>query len=373
MAKNILINLHSFQTIPNYVAIKEIAPDEVLALVTPEFADQVALFFETTKIKHQMVEIDAYKLEENFKVIKDLLDKVSVKDEIIINYTGGTKIMAVSLILQLLLSAKQKLSFVYINTFNNKLEYLYIKDKAELSTESVQINTIVPLDIYTKLKGEKIKSVENDLLVKVEQRVALSETLLLDPDVKGVFRIQSQFFEKIGKRTIQKTSFEKYTEKYDLKWDRQSLSLVTNNVNYEFDHNDGGVYFSGAWLEEYIFHKLKTQNTYDEVLASVKFDFTSISDKRNNNKIFKNEIDVVISKGLKTVFIECKAGYVSQDYVYKLKVIRDHFLGTFGEAVLVTKFPQKENIIEKCKDANIILVSGEEIEQINNIINQIIK
>ena len=119
MTKKILINLHSFQTIPNYVAIKEIAPNEVLALATPEFVDQVILFYETTNIKHQKVEIDAYKLEANFKVIKDLLEKVNSDDEIIINYTGGTKIMAVSVILQLLLSAKQKLSFVYINTFNN--------------------------------------------------------------------------------------------------------------------------------------------------------------------------------------------------------------------------------------------------------------
>ena len=374
MAK-ILLNLHSKQTIPNYVAIREINPDKVIAFATNEFADQVKVFEEITKVEHILRPIDAYQMESNFSVIQDVIDELGSDNEIIVNYTGGTKMMSVSLVLKVLISVKQPLLLVYVNTYDNKLEFLKINSQKELSAYSEDINVQVFLETYVLLKGEKIKSSEDKPSNENYERFDLSECLLLNSDVKSLFSAQKSFFEKRNKTILPKQIHSLKNASFLLSWNSDKLSLFIGDKKYEYAHQDGGKYFTGAWLEEYVFIKLTESKRYDKVLANVKFDFTSfdLANKPNRDKIFKNEIDVVVTKGLKTVFIECKAGYVSQDYVYKLQVIRDHFLGTFGEAVLVTKFPQKENIIEKCKDANIKIVSGDDIQNINRVINQLIK
>lgn len=373
MAK-ILINLHSKQTIPNYVAIKQINPDKVIALATPEFANQIALFEEVTKVKHVLNTIDAYDVEYNFRVIQEVVNELGTGNDIVVNYTGGTKIMSVSLVLKVLLSIKQPLLFAYVNTHDHKMEYLQLNEQKSLSAYSKPIIVNVFLETYIKLRGEKIKSTEDRPEDKITDRFDLSECLLINREIKSLFSLQKTFFERKNGKQIPKQVHSLATANYSLSWNTATLSLQLGNKKYDYSHHDGGQYFTGAWLEEYVFLKLTRVNQFDQVLANVKFDFTSFSllNKKNPQDIFKNEMDVVVTKGLKAAFIECKAGQVKQDHVYKLQVLRDYFLGTFGMAVLVTKFPPQENIIEKCKDANIPLVTGDDIQNIDRIINELI-
>ena len=370
MAK-VLINLHSEQAIPNYIAIKEIRPDKVVALTTNKYAFQIPIFEKlTNNINYQLRSIDAYDIEKNFETIQDIIVDLSVDDEVYINYTGGTKVMVVSVILKILLSTNQKLSFVYVNTFGNMIEYLELSEDKRLAAHKEEISTKIFLETYVNLKGERLKAIEHKLSEKIVERIALSEQLLLDNSLIRIFNKQKSFFNE---RNV-KREHKLIGSNYELYWNTEKLGLSTLENKYEYNYDDGGFYFAGGWLEEYVFFKLSNSEYFDKTVANVKFNFTSfnVTDKARKSNVFKNEMDVVVTKGLKTVFIECKAGNVTQDYVYKLKSIKDHFLGTFGVAVLVTKFKQRENIIEKCKDANIIIISDKEIEDIADKINDIV-
>jgi hypothetical protein len=367
----VLINLHSEQAIPNYIAIKEIRPDKVVALTTDKYTFQIPIFEKiTNSINYQIKRIDAYDIEKNFEIIQDVIINLSVEDEVYINYTGGTKVMVVSVILKVLLSTNQKLSFVYVNTFGNMIEYLDLSKEKSLAVHKEEISTRLFLETYVNLKGERLKAIEHKLSKKIEERIALSEQLLLDNSLIKIFNKQKSFFN--GRNV--KREHRLIGSNYELYWNTEKMGLNTLENKYEYDYADGGIYFAGGWLEEYVFFKLYNSEYFDKTIANVKFNFTSfnVTDKTRKNSVFKNEIDVVVTKGLKTVFIECKAGNVTQDYVYKLKSIKDHFLGTFGVAVLVTKFKQPKNIIEKCKDANIIIISDKEIEDIADKINNIV-
>ena len=372
--KKILINLHSKQTIPNYVAIKEISPNEVISFATVEYIDQIKIFEAITNVIHSLKNITAYDFEYNFNVIHGLINNINPNSEIIVNYTGGTKIMAVSLVLKLLLSAKQKLSFVYVNTFDKRLEYLKLSDDNKLTVSNTNITTSVLLDTYVNLKQEKIQSFCDELSDTIVERFKLTESLLLDYFLRGVFNKQKDFFEKKNGTIKPKQKCKVSNNRFELFWNNKQIGVYTNKYKYDYKHCDGGKFFTGGWLEEYVYYKLFKSKYYDQTLSNVKFDFTSFEITNNNNRgeVFKNEIDVVVTKGLKTVFIECKAGKVTQDYVYKLQTIRDYFLGTFGEAILVTKFKQSKNIIEKCDDANITIVSEENISDIHEIVKAII-
>ncbi|MEA3496633.1 MAG: DUF1887 family CARF protein, partial [Bacteroidota bacterium] len=94
--------------------------------------------------------------------------------------------------------------------------------------------------------------------------------------------------------------------------------------------------------------------------------------KAEKNDKQKNEIDIVLTKGLKTVFIECKAGNVFQNHVYKLNSLKKYFLGPFGNAVLVTKYKPQPWIIEKCNDYNIKVLYGKHVKDIHNEIYKLL-
>lgn len=371
--KKILFNLHSEQTIPNYIAIEVYKPNKVIALSTKEFKNQYLAFEKTTNIKHFPKEIDAYSFDENYKFLKTLIEELGDNNEIIVNYTGGTKIMTISVIISLLLSSNQKITFSYINTKDNAIEVLELSEGKQITTSKSKIDIVIPLDVYVQLKGEKIQSQVRILSSNIEERIYLTKMLLGDNEIRSIFKKQKQFFDKNNEL---KTEYQFTNSKFELSWCSQSFSFKTEKKSYFYNHPDGGKYFSGEWLEEFVFFSLCKSDLFDKIVANVKFEYTSENAinrmKTNNKDFFKNEIDVVVTSGLKTAFIECKAGYVSQDYVYKLKSIRDHFLGTFGIAILVTMFPQEQNIVEKCKDFNIVLISAGKIPRIVNALNDIL-
>jgi len=77
----------------------------------------------------------------------------------------------------------------------------------------------------------------------------------------------------------------------------------------------------------------------------------------------------VVTKGRKAAIIECKAGGVFQDHVYKLATLKDYLLGPFGKAFLVCRFrPGNPGIAEKCRDLGVQLVSGREIRRTADIV-----
>ena len=245
----VLINLHSAQTIPNYIAIKEIKPDLVIAFATEKFKDQVTLFESSTRIEHVYKEINAYDIESNFVIIQKLIDDLGEENELLINYTGGTKVMAISVILKILLSTNQKLSFIYVNTFGNSIEYLELSENKQLTTFNSDISVKIYLETYINLKGERLKSVEHRLTDKIIERYPLSEQLLINNSLSKIFNKQKTFFEG---RNVKRENFIDHNN-FELSWNNDSIDMKIKDNIYHYLHNDGGVYFTGGWLEEYVF------------------------------------------------------------------------------------------------------------------------
>ncbi len=369
----ILINILSEQSIPNYLAIKELQPDKVIALTSKEYEYQVGIFANLTQVEHAKLKVDPYNLQQNKAVLQVLLEEIKEDGEIVINYTGGTKVLVVSVILEVMVSSNRQLSLVYVNSKSNLLEFLSIDENKTTNSSQREISTRIPLAVYVGLKNEKLLSTSNLIRAYTADRFELSSALLQDWELSGIFNNQKQYFETTGKGLIPKLVYEVTTPKYKLKWNKSEMEVITRLKQYRYPHSDGGTYFAGIWLEEYVFYKLRQSDYFDELLYGVKFDYTSFGEQKTGKKqVFKNEIDVVVGSGAKTIFIECKSGNVTQDHVYKLKTLRDHYLGTFGQAILVARFKPGKHIIEKCNDAGILLVSGKDIQNIDHIVNELI-
>ena len=151
-------------------------------------------------------------------------------------------------------------------------------------------------------------------------------------------------------------------------WKSDRLTLVTpkgKKINLE-----GGKpleYISGGWLEEYVFSLCRDSGKFDDCIYNVVL---SLSDetvkairkkrkKARNGIVYteKNELDVVVTKGVRSAIIECKTGKIKQTDVYKVAALRDSLLGRHGIAVIAARFPPVAGVKEKAKDFRVEMIT----------------
>lgn len=76
-----------------------------------------------------------------------------------------------------------------------------------------------------------------------------------------------------------------------------------------------------------------------------------------------NEIDLILTKGLLSLFISCKNGFIEEDELYKLHTVAERFGGPYAKKMLIaTDLDQKapastRAFIQRARDMNIMLVT----------------
>ena len=106
---------------------------------------------------------------------------------------------------------------------------------------------------------------------------------------------------------------------------------------------------------------------YNDVSCGVYIDWDGIVGKDSRIEV-KNEIDVILMKGITPVFISCKNGAVDTDELYKLSVVAERFGGKYVRKILVaTQLDsmgyRAEYIRARAKDMDIKIV--EDVDSMN--------
>lgn len=160
-------------------------------------------------------------------------------------------------------------------------------------------------------------------------------------------------------------------------------------VNLHKSSDENGRYFSftytshqlkalmtsaGRILELYVYYQLINTHYVNEVANSVEIE-------RKNNGV-KNELDIVLTSGFRSIIIECKAqSKLKQDFYYKLDNLNRIF-GINSIAILIADLNEKhwqdnsENEIQRSrgKESGIITVyDPKDIDNIANTIKTILK
>lgn len=90
---------------------------------------------------------------------------------------------------------------------------------------------------------------------------------------------------------------------------------------------------AGKMLEVYTYHKAKELGEFDDVVSSFEIDW------KNTN--VKNEFDCILTKGFRTLFVECKAKPdLAQDFYFKIACLAEQF-GINATAVLIADTQEK--------------------------------
>ena len=118
----------------------------------------------------------------------------------------------------------------------------------------------------------------------------------------------------------------------------------------------------GMMLEIYTYYQALKTGYFDDVACGYEFEY-------EDNHI-RNELDVIMTKGFRTIIMECKAKTdVRADTIYKLDSVVSR-IGIAPVKVLVSKQEQsEESDVRKRGDmADIIIISGQEIPNIGEAI-----
>lgn len=331
--------LVSRQAMANVLPVFMYKPTDVVLFTTPEVnqcANNLEELFLSKNIKVFRIDnLDAYDYIKFKEVVKTQLEKTST-DEVILNVTGGTKLMALAAYEAF---AEQDKSIIYCDTEHQNIINLFPKYSLK------ELKAVLSVEEYLKAYGFKIveskDSFAEDDYSKLFQFID-GENLML-----SFVNLNTKIRERIGREETKftvtsqdsKFQFQKNYDNYILTFGSRSKHTL------RIDFND---FKTGDWLEYYIYYKLKIKENLSP-LVGVKI---------INAQGVENEIDVMVIKDFRLYLYSCKTGKNNDQFdLYQLETLRNITSGTFGKGVFVTSNQQSDKFLKRAKELSINVIN----------------
>ncbi len=319
--KRIYICLVSDQPVPNMIPafMKKFYPDKVILLQTPEKKNQAQRLKEIFERHNMDVLIKSLENSIAFDCIKNVIEKIIYYYngyELVLNISGGTKIMALAAYTAFLKSQRIKYRILYVNTAEKMI--LQIKPKIEMYDFEDSIN----VEDYLYSYGYIAKSNASTNYVKLLGK-------LIYDNRNYLFNNNSEINSKII------TFFE------------------NNNIVYE-----GG----GFWLEYYAYYCV---SKYIKDEARLKCNINIISPN-----LLENELDVVFTYNNKLFVIECKSGCGMISGSKKLNVLGKQIGGDFVRLMLISARNKSEIDYSSLYGLDVKIIYFDDLKRLDEIILQ---
>lgn len=370
-----LISLISAQTLPNILFAREQGAFDRYILVSTE----------QMKAKgRDQVLIDTLNLTnaETIWVISDSLEDIQQKlatleyaddEAFTVNLTGGTKMMAIGV-------------YNFFIRRNSRMYYMAIGKNTVVQVHPEVSKKEQPLNYRTSLK-EYLDAYQ----VQVEAQSWQNKNTLFQPSLltqkcyqsnnrSGRFRAGwkplrdreiQRALKNIGYIPLASSGFERIKENLE------RLDYTTQ-VPGQLSQQESE-YFSGQWLEEYMYFLLKEKLSLsdDNIGLNIK-----INEDGSRRLQAGNEFDILFVKDNRLYVIECKTGVAGfsvkpfNDYAYKLAALRN-FFGLGVKLCLFIQQPtpeNKEDFYEKRSSLlNIHTYDGNALNDMDEFIQQLLK
>jgi len=311
MAK-ILVSLLSAQTIPNVLFINELPKmDKYIFISTEEMKknNKFNMIINACKIQ-QDIAVEKIVEEDNLDNISKILSQITFQDddEIILNLTGGTKIMSIS---TYNFFKKMEATIYYLPIGKNEYLKIFPSSKKKHYSLNYRINVIDYLTAY----GIEIKNKNtNKLFAPKEQTENIFKKYLnneIDPHTfSEIKQLRNNNRLKNGKTISVEESHKPYLKNLGFK----------NIVCWTKDLVD---YLTGGWFEEYTYTLIKDYGKLDNNYIAINLNIT-----KNGAQ---NELDVVFIYENAIYIIECKTSLKegNEDFLnetlYKISALQKGF------------------------------------------------
>ena len=355
----------SAQPIPNLIPIRmeEHKPDLVILLVSPDMiveADRIEKAIKSDGIEVNRISVKPYDYISMHKTCEGIVERFA-DENLILNATGGTKIMALA---AMDVFRSKGLPVLYVDTQNKTIH--------QISPEirPWKFKNVMDVKTYLSVYGQKVVSSES-VIEKTDKYKEVINTLIKNPDK---FREAVIDFNRIASRAVKSNKFPHIVKEIETltstQAHRELLSLYEKSGLLKKRKRDvvifrkeGAEFISGGWLEEYVFGVVKSLNPPDALMrVTVKWD-------KKGKKPPTNEYDVVFIWNNKLYLIECKTkrfmgediNSSTSDPIYKLDSLKDWAGGVYGEGIFVSYKGLTEDMKERLEANKLKYIEGKDI------------
>lgn len=371
----------------HFCLISDQAAANLLPILDTQFKPKKAIFIVSEKMKEKAkylaetferkgVKVIQSKLDNELdfeQMEQQLIDLISqYEDEnIALNVTGGTKLMAISA--QQVFSMADKPIF-YLDTDNNRIIFIS-KDEQHQIIPSKELNAKTELDIYLSAYGFKLinkKTKTNDAF----SHLAEGFVKFYD-ECKNDIPLLNKYASLCDKGNLKveldnkESRISSFT---DLLEDLSDSGIIKYHHNQiDFKENENKDFLNGIWLEEYVYQAIKDLKNIDDIAFSVDIGNHKYQLNKNEysqeNKGNKNEFDIAFIAKNKLHIIECKTQKLekkeikAEDILYKLETLKDYG-GLFTKKCLVSYYPIPDAVHNRAKELKIEIIQAKDIQRL---------
>ena len=378
-----LIEFFDREHMDNMIACLRLQPEEAVFLGTQEQMQPFLKRYEAllqkkgiqTKIQFQNVE--GNNLQD---VTQILLDIINSREQCVIDITGGDErlVMAAGAALAQLPSQKQK--NVAIQRFEMPMGEAKDYDGD---------GEILPEKAVTLTAGELIALYGGTIYPSTMQPPVSCAPAdvdflwqILKNDPRGWNKLISNLRELEKPYNKEKTEFyiRRDAQKFQEKWETiEPLLKKLRNKKIITDTGKGGE-LRYRYNDKLLHHCLLKEGNllevktllearamreqgrayFDDCMMGVNIDWDGkVSENPRQSSGTHNEIDVILTQGMKALFVSCKNGDVGDGEIYKLCAVAEAFGSTYAKKMLiVADLENEESLEQRAKDMGVSLVKN---------------
>ncbi|MCX8023440.1 MAG: DUF1887 family CARF protein [Syntrophorhabdaceae bacterium] len=338
--KRIHVCLVSAQPIPNLIPLRMegLKPEKVILFVSLDMkiqADRLEGVIKGWGIAVEKVPISPYDLEAARKTVKEILSSYN-NYEIILNATGGTKIMAFAAFEVFREHGKK---IIYVDTQDSRIQTL------SPSSEYFDFQGVLKVPSYLNAYGQFILKEKTDKNTIKMHTPILNELIdIWESTHDAIKTLNSRVAPfrnartfpleiKVDARDDENENFRSIIEFF-----KRHGMLNYRNGRIRLPDLASVEFVTGGWLEEYVFSIVDSLPVTDVRMGvEVKWDVVP-------SRQTMNEYDVVFTHNNRLFLIECKTKRFegtdrltsNDEPIYKLDSLRDAAGGIYGKGMLVS-------------------------------------
>lgn len=376
----------SDQILANLIPAMMDRPDKVLLVASAEMGKRkldkrLARLLERDGVKverHEMApDAGMAQIYEYATGLRDRLVELHADAEIVLNATGGTKLMSFGFV-EVFRGIATRI--IYTDTHNRQIESLPNANAKVVDPERMHDVLDVPRYLAAQgLQFSKAASDATDFRERMQGRKAAAKFLAknainLETFIRTMNALADRALDRDGQlahpvqnlhyppdpRSAWAHALRELAKGKCIGWTEGESSVV-------FIDAERTQFVRGGWLEEYAFHIVHDDKPFDARMG--------VEVVIEGSDRARNEFDVLACHGNQLLFIECKTlkfeeGQNDNDLAYKLKSLGETARGLFGETWLLSAQTPTPVLEERVRQARIRLLGPADLPNLRENVQQ---
>ncbi len=365
-----LIELFDKEPIYNYLAATVFKPDKVIFVGDGGTGRQenVAATDEYARIMKLPCRFErAHARPEDFhdvrRTVGNLIEREkSLGNECVVDVTGGRDLALVAA--GNLMSEGAEIIFYDLK--NNEYQFLS-------SGKTLEVNVDIPCKAFIAIAGGTVYETARNLDFSSEERAVVSRLINVFFEYDEVWTKFVKYLQQVSKKDGEKVgdtleieaplSFDDSGRTYSCNSEimfalekagavkELKINRKSNTLRFRYINRDIAVLLvnEGIWLELSVYLAGRNSPEFSDAQTGVKFVWDIPQRDVSLGRILsdntpRNEIDVILTRGVRPVFISCKTRLPANEDLNELYTIKQKFGGGLASAVLATTKRVEKNL-----------------------------